>query len=74
MTNFALVSSFYWYQLPQLIQLLAFMDVNKYWISLDDNTCELGFNLYIHTDYNLHFIQKLISNAEWHGWFRNAQK
>lgn len=68
MSNYKLVSSFYWYQLPQLIQLLEFMEVTDYSITIDDMSKDLGFNLYVLAEVK-DSATKIIARAEHFNWF-----
>jgi L-rhamnose mutarotase len=70
MNKYKLVSSFYWYQLPQLIQLLDFMSVTDYSITIDEMTRDLGFNLYVLPEVR-DSATKIIARAEHLNWFKN---
>lgn len=67
--EYTIVSSFYWYQLPQLLQLMPFLGITDYKFGLDSTFIRIGFNLYVKC-YDAEAIRKIICKAEWWGWFK----
>lgn len=68
MSDYKLVSSFYWYQLLQLVQLLEFMGITEYYLTIDNMTRKLGFNLYVLAEVR-DSATKVIARAEHFNWF-----
>lgn len=66
-----LVSSFEWYKIRPIIQLLDFMQIDGFIIASED-LAHLGFNLYVDIDVSyLEFVRDLLYKAEINKFLNN---
>ncbi|WPF87332.1 hypothetical protein WEU38_10965 [Cyanobacterium aponinum AL20118] len=65
-----LVSSFEWYKLRSIIQLLGFIKIDDFIIDAPEGIADRGFNLYVNSS-NLEFARDLLYKAEINKFLNN---